>query len=267
MKTLPNPACACIQNLSTLLWSLIAALFISFVLIACSTTPDAQSMARAEAHNKLATSYINNDQLNNAFVELQKSLQLDPQNKETLNSLGYISARFKKYDEAVSYYEKAIALDPQYSFARNNLGVAYLEMGQWDQAIEQFESALVNPTYGTPERAYTNMGYAYYKKGDYLNAESVLKEAETRNPTFILAMYRLGLVYKELGDDAAAIAELDRALKVAPDYLDARWELAQAYLRTGDNEKALLQFEKIAEQASDSQMGLDAQEFIHLIEQ
>ena len=267
IKTLPKPAWSCIKKLSSILCTLLVAPCISLVLFSCSTTPDAQSLAQAEAHNTLAYSYLNNGKLNNAFVELQKAIQFDPENKETLNYLGYISMRFKKYDEAVSYYQKSIAIDPQYSDARNNLGVAYMEMDQWDEAIEQFEAALENPTYRTPEKAYTNMGYAYFKTGDFLNAETVLKKAETRNPTFTFSMYMLGLVYKALGDEEAAIAALDRALKVAPDYIDARWELAQAYLRTGDNDKALLLFEKIAEQAGDTQMGLDAQEYIELIEQ
>ncbi len=233
-------------------------------ICSCVTTLDPDSLKGAEVHNKLAYSYMNNGQLNEAYVELQKALKLNPGNKETLKELGYISSRFGNRQEAILYYKKAIAVDPDYSEALNNLGVTYAELGEWDNAIDSFKSALRNPVYSTPEWAYANMGYAYYKKEDYLNAEAVLKEALIRNAVLPRGLYILGLVSIELDKNEEAIEHLLNAVGIMPDYLDAHWELANSYLRAGETAKALKHFNVITENEEDTARSTEAREYIDL---
>jgi len=212
----------------------------------------------------MAESYLNKEQFNEAFVELQKGLKLNPDNKETLNYLGYISAKFGKHDEAISYYNRAISVDPDYSEAYNNLGVMYAEIEDWENAIKSFKSALNNPLYRTPAAAYSNMGYAYYKQGDYLRAEKNLKDALLRNPVSPRAMYVLGLVYTELENTNAAIENFSNAIGILPNYLDAHWELANAYLRAGNSSKALKHFKIITEKEKNSVRSKEASEYMEL---
>jgi Tfp pilus assembly protein PilF len=153
--------------------------------------------------------------------------------------------RFKKYDEAISYYKKAISIDPDYSEAMNNLGVTYAETGNWDEAVTYFDSALANPMYETPESAYANKGYVLYMKGDYINAERAVKEALIINRLFPMASYVLGLVYTKLDNDDAAIEEFKKAIGLAPDYVEAHMDLAKTYLRSGNKAKALKHFEAV----------------------
>jgi type IV pilus biogenesis/stability protein PilW len=242
--------------------SVLFTLCIAFMVFSCASTPDTEDIKKAEAHNKLGYSYLNDGQLNEAFLEFQKALALNPKNKETLNYLGYISARFKNYDGAVSYYKRAISLDPDYAEAVNNLGVAYAETGEWDEAIRQFKAALDNPLYRTPSLAYSNMGYAYYKKGDYVNAEKSLHNALVRNPLLPRALYILGLVYVETGSEQKAIDELKKAIGIVPEYVDAHWELAKAYMRTGKKAQALKHFRVVAEKDPDRQRRKDASDYI-----
>ena len=82
--------------------------------ISCATTPNTKDTKRAEAYNKLGVSYLQNDQMTNAYVQFQKALDLNPNNKETLNYLGYINTTYKKYDEAIAQYKKAISIDREY---------------------------------------------------------------------------------------------------------------------------------------------------------
>lgn len=239
----------------------------SFILFfsGCATTQHAENIKKAEAHNKLGVSYLNNDQINNAFIEFQKAIKFDPKNKETLNYLGYINAGFKKYDMAISYYKRAIAIDPEYSDAMNNLGLVYLDLKKWDEAIKYFRSALKNALYLTPEKAYSTMGYAYYKKGDYINAENSLKEALIRNPVFPLAMYYLGLVYIKLEKYEPAITVLKKAIGIVPAYYDAHWELAKIYLRLTKKSKALKHLRIVAEENENTARRRKALEHIRLL--
>lgn len=232
--------------------STIGLCYMLFLMLffSCASVPTIEDIKKAETLNNLGYAYLNDGKINEAFTEFQKALVLNPNNKETLNYLGYISTRFKKYNEAVSYYKRAISLDPNYAEAVHNLGVTYADMEDWDEAIKYFKAALSNQVYSTPAQAYSNLGYAYYRKGDFVNAEKSLRDALLRNPVFPMAMYILGLVYIEKNNDNSAIEEFKKAIGILPDYADAHWELAKIYLRTGQKARALKHFEVVAEKDS-----------------
>lgn len=247
---------------------LICMLFcLLFVLIfsACATTPSREDLNQSEAHNKLGFGYLRNGQLNEAFVEFQKAIRVNPKNKEALNYLGYLSSEFNKHDEAISYYNRAISVDPEYSVAQNNLGVTYAKIENWNEAVKYFNAALSNPTYATPERAYSNLGYAYYMMQDYMKAEEALKEALIRNPVLYGSMYILGLVYTKTNDDNMAIKEFKRAIGIMPNYVDAHWEIANAYFRVGKRAKALKHFGMVMGKSEDTAKIREASRQIELL--
>ena len=188
---------------------------------ACASSPSTDDMKKSEARNTMGYSYLSKGQLNKAYIEFQKAIQLNPKNAESFNYLGYVSYRFKKYDEAISNYKQAISINPGYSDAINNLAVTYVEIKEWDKAINHFKAVLGNPLYSSPAGAYSNLGYVYYQKGDYLNAEKALKEALLRNPVFPMAIYIRGLVYIGTGDEDEAAVQFKKAIGILPDYLDA----------------------------------------------
>ncbi|KPJ98300.1 MAG: hypothetical protein AMK71_11615 [Nitrospira bacterium SG8_35_4] len=250
------------SRIVALITGTVVPLLFCLFLFACSTAPTTEDIKKAESHNKRGASFLSNGDLNKAFVEFQEALKVNPENRETLNYLGYISYRYGKNEEAVSYYKKALAIDPNYSEAVNNLGVTYAALEQWDKAIHQFNAALKDPTYRTPDLAYSNLGFVYYMKGEYREAEMALREALVRNPVSARTMYVLGLVYIKLGDDSLAIDSLMKAIGMVPDYIDAHWELANIHLRSGDKARALKHFEVVAEKGEDAAMVRNAAEHI-----
>jgi len=68
----------------------------------------------------------------------------------------------------------------------------------------------------------------------YAEAEKLLKELTTRDPTLSGPWVNLGSVYAELGDDAAAAAAYKRAVEVNPDSCAAYIELGVLARRAGD---------------------------------
>lgn len=236
-----------------------------FLPYGCATTPDTEKTNKAEAHYKIGVSYREKGQLNEAFIEFQKAIKLNPEHKDSLNELGYISTRFKKYDDAISYYKHAISIDPAYSEAMNNLGLTYREIGDLDEAIRYFKMALNNPIYATPEKAYSNMAFAYYKKGDYTNAEDAVREALIRNPDFPFAIYINGLLNTKSGDDETAIEDFKKVLNIMPDNIEVHWEIAHVYLKTGKKDTALKHFKIIAEKGDDPKIVNEALEYIELL--
>ncbi|MBI4653978.1 MAG: tetratricopeptide repeat protein [Nitrospirae bacterium] len=235
------------------------------LLVACVTTSDIEDVRNAEVHYKLGISYLAEQRLNDAFIEFQKAIKLDPEDKNSMNALGLVSTEFEKYDEAISYYKRAIAIDPNYSEAMNNLGITYTKMENWDEAINYFRMALENPIYITPDVAYSNMGYAFYKIGDYINARNAIKNALLRGPDNPQAIYILGLVHVKLGKDDAAIEEFKKVIAIAPDYIEAHWELANAYHRVGNKEKAVEYFRVVFGKSKDDKKRKEALQYIEIL--
>ncbi len=240
----------------------VCSLISVLLIISCASVPNSENIKKAETLTKIGYSYLDNGQINEAFIEFQKALALNPNDKEALYNLGYISSIFKKFPEAISYYKRALSIYPNYAEATNNLGVIYTEMGNWDEAIKHFKAALDNSVYLTPAWAYTNLSYAYYKKGDYVNAENAIKDALLRIPISPNAIYILGLIYIKTNNEEAAIEEFKKAIGILPDYVDAHWELGKAYLKTGKKAKALKHFEVVVEKDNNIERKREALNYI-----
>lgn len=79
----------------------------------------------------------------NAYI---KALDIEPENADIHNELGYVLARQNKIDEAVKHLEKAVGINPNMLDTHNNLGTIYLQNNQAEKAIKHFNAALqINP--------------------------------------------------------------------------------------------------------------------------
>lgn len=194
-------------------------IFISLVIFinSCVTTKD--NTQRAYYHYQLGLSYLSDDNIQPAFVEFQKALELKPDNKDVLNALGIIYLlKLKNYPEAIRYFQRALAIDKNFSEASNNLGIAYTRIGRFNDAIESYKTALSNPLYRSAENAFNNLGWVYYKLKKYNDAIDAFKEAIKRSPDFHLPYYGLALCYNAQGQYSDAETAITTAIKVDPLY-------------------------------------------------
>jgi len=98
--------------------------------------------ANAESHNNLAVAYFYADNLDSAYMHLNKALTLRKDYPEALNNLGYIYKLAVRYPEAINLFLKAISLKPRYSIALNNLGETYILNKEIENARRVFQTAL-----------------------------------------------------------------------------------------------------------------------------
>lgn len=191
---------------------------------ACATTDNAH---RADAHYKLGIAYLNDNKVQQAFVEFYKAYDLNPHNKEILNAIGIVYLlHLEETDKAIEYFERAVKEDPLYSEAFNNLGYGFEKKGDFEKAISFYRKALSNPLYPTAEKAYINMGNSYYRLGNFDAALQSYKEAIKRAPDLSLAYWRLALCLNAMGRYGDASTAVSEAVK-----------LESAY--GGDREKAI----------------------------
>ena len=98
--------------------------------------------------------------------------------------------------EAVAQYERARQIDPGVKVARR-LAVLYDREGQPEKALTEFRRALREG----PRDAglFNDLGYCYYRLGDYREAESWLRQAVAVNRACDRAWVNLGLVLGKEG--------------------------------------------------------------------
>ena len=186
-----------------------------------------QRRERSTAHYQLGVSYLNENNIQPAFVEFQKALEYNPDNKEALNTVGLIYLlKLEDYPKAVDFFQKAIKQDESYAEAWNNLGSAYEKLGKFSNAVEAYKTALKNPFYRSAEKAFYNLGRAYYRMGKFNDAADAYTEAIRRYSDFYPPYYGLALTYNALRRYGDAAAALKKAIELDPNY-------------KGDKEKAL----------------------------
>ena len=221
-----------------------------FWTAACATLTTGEDQQKAEAHYKIGVAHLNENKIQQAFVEFQKALEIDPGDKKILNAIGYIYLMyFDETGKAIDSFEKAIKVDPSYSDAYNNLGYAYEKLGRFDMAISFYRKAVSNLMYATPEKSYISMGNSYYRLGKYEDALQSYKEAVKRAPNLDLPYMRMALCYNAMGRYGDAATAMTHAITLG---------------YNGDREKALEAFSIMKLKASGNEEK-DIQDYIEIM--
>jgi len=108
--------------------------------------------------------------------------------------------------QARADYEEALRVLPGHINARNGLAVLAAERGELDAAIGAWEELSAGAD--SVERAFlfSNLGYAYYLRGDLARAQATLERACLQDPLNYRAWHHLGNVLGSRGDTERAAA-------------------------------------------------------------
>ncbi|MBI3477449.1 MAG: tetratricopeptide repeat protein [Acidobacteria bacterium] len=129
-----------------------------------------------------------------------------------------------------------------------------LRRGQYDEAISQLLA--LESAQPRPKGLSREIGMAYYKKADYLQAATYLKKALSEDPSDKEAMQLLGLSSYLSGRPADAIPYLEKVQSWMPRAnVDASYILGVCYIQTKDYPKARVAFARMFDVPSDSAAG------------
>lgn len=195
---------------------LINIIFPLLILFMSGCTINHLNDKESEFHYKMGLSYLNEGNIQMAYVQLYKAYQINPNDKEIINSLGLVYLQLEDLEKAREMFIKAISIDPNYSDAHHNLGVTYMYKGQFDKAIESFTMALSNPLYLTPEKSFYLLGLSYYRLKRYDSAVDAFKGSIRRSPNFELPYYGLALSYNKMGRFSDATIAITKAIEKDP---------------------------------------------------
>ncbi|HSY01602.1 MAG TPA: tetratricopeptide repeat protein [Acidobacteriaceae bacterium] len=109
-----------------------------------------------------------------------------------------MSDRAKRYDDAEAQFRKVLAMDPNNALALNNFGFMLADHGiKLDEALTMIRKAVqLEPT----NYAYLDsLGWAYFRLGQYTQAEDNLQRAISRGANDPTVHDHLGDVYEKTG--------------------------------------------------------------------
>jgi tetratricopeptide (TPR) repeat protein len=140
-----------------------------------------------------------------AIKELERALELAPNDPQAETLLGWAQMLRGQYDDALFTYYKVLAKTPDNPLARVNLGYICLKKGIFGEAIEHLSRAI--------------------------------RQEQDRKAS-LYAHFYMGLVYleREMYDDARAFFR--KTLELGPNMLEAWWEMGRAFYLEGNHRAA-----------------------------
>lgn len=128
------------------------------------------------------------------------------------------------FDGLFSEFKKGLdkQVDREDTETHYNLGIAYKEMGLYSDAIAEFETASADPRRRMD--CITLQGICYREKGDFAQAEEVLKKGATvrglSDAEKTSLSYELGLLYEMTGKAGDAVRSYVETYRLAPGFRD-----------------------------------------------
>lgn len=234
-------------------------LMLSLCLAACASFQQEEAdKQRGEAIRDLGEAYMGQGAHTRALREFLKADRIYPDDPYLQNDLGLVYMAKGNLELSIKHFKKALKLNPDYSPARNNLGSAYIEKEEWNAAIECFKTVKDDLLYGTPQYPMTNLGFAYYKLGDYGQAVNYYMEALDMAPNFPMAYHGIGQVYMAMGKYEDAVGAFESAVEKAPKEAPIYIDLGKGYKKLHEYNKAYEIFKKAAALAEDPKIKKEA---------
>jgi tetratricopeptide (TPR) repeat protein len=223
---------------------------------------DAYSFLRAGIANERTGNYPA------AVKAYERGLEVEPENVELLNAMGFALFQQGKSEEAVGALEKALAVDPKHWKAHNNMALASIDIGELEMAEAHYrESLAIEPQpaiyndlgfvlerQGLPYEAvemyrksleldpesataHYNLAASLARSGEFAQAEPHFRAAIEKNPS-TQAYTGLGIVLWQQGRGDEAIASLQNAIKADPKNASAYDQLGTIQVEQGKLEEA-----------------------------
>lgn len=174
-----------------------------------------------------------------AGADIDKAIQLAPDDPGTLRAEGYLDTRKQQYSQAIEKFTRAIELSPSDRYAYEMRGLAFQSLNQGDKALSDYAVAL---------RLAPEHSEIYAMRAEILIARNEGQAALGEADKYLAAVpndpharairgHALALVDR----NAEAVHELDLAIAAKP---EAGFYLARAEVRANDPDKSLADIDK-----------------------
>jgi tetratricopeptide (TPR) repeat protein len=185
-------------------------------------------------------------QFDESLIEINKVLELDPNEAEYIGIRGEIYFSIRNYDLALIDFDKALEVNPKYKECYNSRGYLHGLTGNYTQAIDDFSKCLeIDPQF---TYALTNRSYTYNLAGQYEKAMIDFdKVIELDGSDTAYAYCNRGLSKIKLGRAEEGLKDIQKAVEIDATNAYAYRNLGIYHLEKGEFNEALRLFEKSKE--------------------
>ncbi|MCK4958146.1 MAG: tetratricopeptide repeat protein, partial [Planctomycetes bacterium] len=160
--------------------------------------------------NNLGNSYSDIGDIESAWYQLDRAVQIHPSLAEARVNLGNIYQQKGWPREAIEQYLAALKLVASDPKTHNNLANAYSSMGHFNKAVSEYKKAIrLQADFAD---AYRNLANTYRKQGSFSKAIAELKAAMKIEPDDGRTWQQLGDVYREKREYTTAISHYNSAM-------------------------------------------------------
>lgn len=169
-----------------------------------------------------------------ALTYYREALKRDPGDSRVNLEMGFLSLKQGCWREALEYLDKALKRDSDNARIHYGRALAQLGLGNEDEAYSAFYRATY--AYEHLASAYLNLARIDMRGGDFRAAVAKLDRAEAHNGHFADIVALKAVAYRCLGDYDKALAAADVALELDPMHFMAGHERILALRNTGQVE-------------------------------
>lgn len=153
---------------------------------------DPASRARlAQTRLQLAGLYFGRGELKTAMTEVNQALEAQPDYAKAYALRGLIHAAYGDNARAESDLQRALQLDPTDGDTLQAYGWFLCQRGRYGPAQAQFEAALAQPGYRSPALALRTLGICQARAGQLPEAEAALLRSYQLDPANPATAYNL----------------------------------------------------------------------------
>jgi len=185
-------------------------------------------------YNTLGNNYFQRNDLVNAAISYQKSLEINSKQADICYKLGLIHD-VQGLGGSEQYYTKAIHLNPDFSAIDFSLGSMLVKSIKFFESIQNYvKENNINPDESKYSEFYFNFGRLFDIKGDLDSCINCFEIVIKHNPNNIMANYRLGFLYDIKGLLDESIKCLLKTIELNPDFAEAYFDLGLKYFKKLD---------------------------------
>jgi tetratricopeptide (TPR) repeat protein len=203
------------------------------------------------AYNNLGTVLLDQGHVEEAIVQYQKAVEIEPGGAMFHDYLGNALLQEGHVDEAIIQLQKAVEIEPDKAVHHENLGNALLQKGQVDEAIAHFQKALeLKPDKEVVHNNavfHNNLGNALIQKGAVDEAIVHYQKAVEIEPANAVFHYNLANALIRKGRLDEAIQHYQRTVEIEPNSADAQNNLGNVLLQKKRVDEAIIHFQKAIE--------------------
>lgn len=171
-----------------------------------------------------------------ALLEYQKAVELDPQLGKAWQQMGFILTDRMDYKRAEQAFERALSIDPKAGASWEGLAQTYFSMQDQQKAEDAYKKLLEIEKDNF--HALYNLGQIEQRKNNLDAAKDYYQKAIDVNPNLAEAHNNLGNVLLQNGHIDESILENEKALQLKPRFPQAHWNLFAAFEQKDDFRRA-----------------------------